>query len=93
MEVRHRAEMLHSDVHASTGAFVVALEQFGAPNQTDFFMLNETGTNGPGWPTGCPCPCPRPGTNANAGIRSDQKRLAWQLQATSGLPGTETLAD
>jgi hypothetical protein len=47
----HRAEMLHSDVHASTGVFVVASEQFGALNQTDVFMLNETGTNRPGWPT------------------------------------------
>lgn len=36
---------------SSAGAFVVASEQFGAPNQTDVFILNETGTNGPGWPT------------------------------------------
>ncbi len=36
---------------SSAGAFVVASEQFGAPNQTDVFLLNEAGTNGPGWPT------------------------------------------
>jgi hypothetical protein len=35
---------------SSQGAFVAASEQFGAPNQTDVFILNETGTNGPGWP-------------------------------------------
>jgi hypothetical protein len=40
-----------SATDSSKGAFVVASEQFGAPNQTDVFLLNETGTNGPGWPT------------------------------------------
>jgi len=35
----------------STGAFIAVSAQFGAPNQTDVFILNETGTNGPGWPT------------------------------------------
>ena len=36
---------------SSGGTFVVASEQFGAPNQTDVFLLSETGRNGPGWPT------------------------------------------
>ena len=40
----------------SSGAFVAASQQFGVTNrlgganQTDVFVLNENGTNGPGWP-------------------------------------------
>lgn len=34
----------------SSGAFVAACQQFGAGNQTDAFVINETGTNSPGWP-------------------------------------------
>jgi hypothetical protein len=34
----------------SIGSFVVASEQFGVPKRLDVFILNETGTNGPGWP-------------------------------------------
>ena len=26
------------------------VQQFGATNQTDVFLLNQTGTNAPGWP-------------------------------------------
>lgn len=36
---------------SSKGAYVVASQRFGAKNQTSVFILNETGTNGPGWPT------------------------------------------
>jgi hypothetical protein len=35
---------------AASGAFVGATRQFGA-NQTDVFVINQTGINGPGWPT------------------------------------------
>jgi len=38
---------------ATPGAFVAASQQFGATNQTDLFVINETGTNGPGWPMVC----------------------------------------
>jgi hypothetical protein len=34
----------------SSGAVVVASPQFGVANQTDVFVLNQNGTNGPGWP-------------------------------------------
>jgi hypothetical protein len=36
---------------ASKGAYVAASQRFGAKNQTSVFILNQTGTNGPGWPT------------------------------------------
>jgi len=36
---------------SSRGAFVAASPQSGATDQTNVFILNETGTNGPGWPT------------------------------------------
>ncbi len=36
---------------SSKGAYVAASQRFGAKNQTSVFLLNETGTNGPGWPT------------------------------------------
>jgi hypothetical protein len=36
---------------SSKGAFVAASQQFGATNQTDLFVINQTGTNSPGWPT------------------------------------------
>jgi len=36
---------------SSKGAYVVAAQRFSAKNQTSVFILNETGTNGPGWPT------------------------------------------
>jgi len=35
---------------SSKGAYVAASQRFGAKNQTSVFILNETGTNGPGWP-------------------------------------------
>jgi hypothetical protein len=35
---------------AASGAFVGATRQFGAI-QTDVFVINKTGVNGPGWPT------------------------------------------
>jgi hypothetical protein len=35
---------------ASSGAFISASRQFGA-NQTDVFVINNTGINAPGWPT------------------------------------------
>ncbi len=36
---------------AASGARVAASRQFGASDQTDAFVINKTGTNGPGWPT------------------------------------------
>jgi hypothetical protein len=36
---------------ASSDAFVAASQHFGEADQTDVFLLSETGTNGPGWPT------------------------------------------
>jgi hypothetical protein len=36
---------------SSKGVFVAASQQFGATNRTNVFVLNATGTNGPGWPT------------------------------------------
>jgi hypothetical protein len=33
------------------GAFVLASQQYGATGQTDLFVMNQTGTNSPGWPT------------------------------------------
>jgi hypothetical protein len=36
---------------SSRGAFVVASQQAGATDETNVFLLNETGTKGPGWPT------------------------------------------
>lgn len=36
---------------SSKGAYVGASQRFGAKNQTSVFILNQTGTNGPGWPT------------------------------------------
>jgi hypothetical protein len=35
---------------AAAGAMLAASQQFGATNQTDVFLLNQTGTNAPGWP-------------------------------------------
>ena len=35
---------------APSGAFVAASPQVGISNQTDVFLINQTGTNGPGWP-------------------------------------------
>ncbi len=35
---------------APSGAFVAASQQFGISNQTDVFLINQTGTNAPGWP-------------------------------------------
>lgn len=35
---------------AKPGADIVASQQFGLTNQTDVFVLNQSGTNGPGWP-------------------------------------------
>ena len=29
---------------------LVVSPQYGVTNQTDLFVMNETGTNGPGWP-------------------------------------------
>jgi hypothetical protein len=34
----------------SIGSFVAASAQFGEANRMDVFVLNETGTNAPGWP-------------------------------------------
>jgi hypothetical protein len=36
---------------SSKGAYVGTSQQFGATNRTNVFILNESGTNGPGWPT------------------------------------------
>jgi hypothetical protein len=33
------------------GAFILASPQFGVSNQTDLFVMNQNGANGPGWPT------------------------------------------
>jgi hypothetical protein len=33
------------------GAFVLASQQYGVTGQTDVFVINQTGTNSPGWPT------------------------------------------
>jgi len=35
---------------AAPGASIVASQQFGLSEQTDVFVINETGTNAPGWP-------------------------------------------
>ncbi|MGD0026564.1 MAG: hypothetical protein ABSC37_18415 [Xanthobacteraceae bacterium] len=35
---------------APSGAFVAASQQVGISNQTDVFLINQTGTNAPGWP-------------------------------------------
>jgi hypothetical protein len=35
---------------APSGAFVAASPQYGISNQTDVFLINQTGSNGPGWP-------------------------------------------
>jgi hypothetical protein len=35
---------------APAGGDVVASQQFGATNKTDVFLLNQTGTDSPGWP-------------------------------------------
>jgi hypothetical protein len=36
---------------SSKGAYVAASQHFGATNRTNVFIRNESGTNGPGWPT------------------------------------------
>jgi hypothetical protein len=36
---------------SSKGVYVAASQHFGAANRTNVFILNESGTNGPGWPT------------------------------------------
>ncbi len=36
---------------APSGAVVVASQQFGVPNQTDVFCINQTGVDGQGWPS------------------------------------------
>ena len=38
---------------ASPGAALAASPQFGATGQTDVFLVNQTGTNAPGWPVVC----------------------------------------
>lgn len=38
---------------ATAGAFLAASNQFGAAGQTDLFVVNQTGTNAPGWPVVC----------------------------------------
>jgi hypothetical protein len=38
---------------ASQGAFLAASNQFGVAGQTDLFVVNQTGTNAPGWPVVC----------------------------------------
>jgi hypothetical protein len=35
---------------APSGAFVAASQQFGVKNQTNVFLINQTGVNAPGWP-------------------------------------------
>jgi hypothetical protein len=34
-----------------SGAFILTSPQAGVANQTDLFVMNQAGTNGPGWPT------------------------------------------
>jgi hypothetical protein len=38
---------------AAAGAYLAASPQFGANGQTDLFVVNQTGTNAPGWPVVC----------------------------------------
>jgi hypothetical protein len=38
---------------ATAGAALAATPQFGATGQTDLFVVNQTGTNAPGWPVVC----------------------------------------
>jgi hypothetical protein len=34
----------------TSGAYIMASPQFGVTNQADIFLINQTGTNAPGWP-------------------------------------------
>jgi hypothetical protein len=34
----------------TSGAYIAASPQFGVKNQADIFLINQTGTNAPGWP-------------------------------------------
>jgi hypothetical protein len=50
----------------TSGAYIVASPQFGVKDQADIFLINQTGTNAPGWPVvfwG-------PGTNSWAGPKA-----------------------
>ena len=38
---------------AAPGTALAASPQFGVTGQTDLFLVNQTGTNAPGWPVVC----------------------------------------
>jgi hypothetical protein len=50
----------------TSGAYIAASPQFGVKDQTDIFLINQTGTNAPGWPV----VFWRPGTNSWTGPKA-----------------------